>query len=267
MPSKPLPSTSRAAAIFFLLAALLTASPAGAQRVLNTERVEPRNVSGVFTRIEAGADLQGGNSDILNLKGSGTLGYHGTHSWILLVGGLSYLKSSGNVSVDDQYMQARYGWIFSERTRTFHFVQLQKSRAQALSRRLLVGSGLRHAFVSSERGRLELGAGLMWESERLNESKLPPGVPARSDDWRGDLIGVASRKLSTTATLSDVFYVEPRVDEPADVRILNEARLAVKVVKGVDLNVTFRWLHDSRPPPSIGRDDLELETSVSATVN
>lgn len=250
-----------------LLAAVCWAAPARAQRVLNTERVDPRTVSGFFTRFEAGADLKRGNSDILNLKGNGIAGYHGTHSWILLIGGLSYLKSSGSVSVDDQYMQARYGWIFSPKTRTFHFVQIQKSRAQALSRRVLLGSGLRRALVLNERSRLELGAGLMWESELLNEAKLPAGTPTRSHDWRGDLIGVASRKLSATATISEVLYVEPRVDEPADIRILNDTRLAVKVVKDIDLNVTFRWLHDSRPPPSIGRNDVALETSISATVN
>lgn len=256
----------RVAMVVLSLATVFWTAPAQGQRVLNTERVDPRTVSGLFTRVETGIDLRGGNSDILSLKGSGIVGYHGTHSWVLLMGGLSYLSSNDSVSSDDEYMQARYGWIFSPRTRTFHFVQIQKSRAQALSRRVLLGSGLRHAFALSERNRLDLGVGVMWESELLNAARLPAGTSTHSHDWRGDLIGVASHKLSSTATFSDVLYVEPRVDAPADIRVLNEATLAVKVVQGVDLNVSFHWLHDSRPPPSIGRDDVEFITSISATV-
>jgi hypothetical protein len=83
---------------------------------------------------------------------------------------------------------------------------------------------------------------------------------------RGDFIAHASHSLSSTAKLTEVLYVEPRVDAPADVRLLNELRLSVTVVKGVDLNAGFQWLHDSRPPSSIGPDDVQLETSLSASV-
>ncbi len=249
-----------------VLGALLTARPVHAQAVLNTERVEPQDVSGFFTTLQAGTNLQGGNAHVIDLKGDGAVGYRARHWWLEVVGGGAYLSSSDSVSVDDRFVQVRYGWFLSRRTRTFHFVQLQDSHAQALSYRLLVGSGLRHVFVRSTRNRLALGAGLMWEVERLDAALLPTGTRLRSHDLRGDLIAVASREISSTAKVSDILYVEPRVDAPVDTRFLNEARLGVKIVKDIELDVDLQWLHDSRPPRSIGPDDVQLQTSLSATV-
>lgn len=248
------------------LATLLAVHPVHAQAVLNTERVEPEDLSGFFTTLQAGTNLQGGNSHVVDLKGDGAVGYRARHSWIEVVGGAAYLSSSDSVSVDDRFVQVRYGWFLSKRTRTFHFVQLQDSHAQALSYRLLVGSGIRHGFVRGKRNRLDLGAGLMWEVERLDARLLPRGTRLDSHDLRGDLIAVASHELSSTAKISDVLYVEPRVDAPADTRLLNETRLGVKVVKDIELDVDFQWLHDSRPPRSIGPDDVQLQTSLSVTV-
>jgi len=266
MPSRNDLRSRPSATIFLLVALLLAGAPLRAQSVLNTERFEPGDATGFFARLDAGLSLHGGNSDVTNAKGNGALGYRAARSWILAMGGLSYLSSGGSVSVNDQFAQVRYGWFFSERTRTFHFVQIQKSRAQALRHRLLVGSGVRHRFVSTSKAKVDFGAGLMWESERLNRSELSPGASDHERSVRGDLIGVASLVLSPTAKLSDVLYVEPRVDALSDTRMLNEARLAVAVTKGVDLNVAFHWLHDSGPPPSVGRNDLDLSTSLSVAV-
>ncbi len=249
-----------------LLGALLTPTSLRGQAVLNTQRVEPQDVSGFFTRIEAGTDLQGGNSHVTNLKGDAALGYRAAHWWLEVVGGAAYLNSSDSLSTDDRFAQVRYGWFLSQRTRTFHFVQVQRSHELALSYRLLFGSGVRHDFVWSARDRLDLGAGLMWEIERLDPRLLPRGTRLHYHDLRADLVAVGSRKLSSTTKLSDVLYVEPRVDAPADTRLLEDLTLAVSVAKDVDLNVEGQWLHDSQPPRSIKRDDVELQTSFSVTV-
>ncbi len=240
--------------------------PGRGQTILNTERVQPEDVSGGFLRLQASLDLQRGNSHVFDLKADEAVGYRGAHDWVLLVGGLAYLSSGGSVSVDDRHGQVRYGHFLSDRTRTFHFVQAQASRAQLLKRRILVGSGIRHAFVASAVTRLQLGLGLMWEDERLDADRLPLGYAAHVRDVRGDLVGYALRRISDGSTLSEVLYVEPRVDAPADVRVLNEARLATTVVKGVELSLGLRWRYDGRPPPGVRRHDVELATALAAMV-
>ncbi len=182
--------------------------------MLNTERVDPLEVSGLFASVAAGTTLQGGNADVVKLKGNGATGYRATHSWILLVGGLSYLSSSNKVSTDDRYLQIRYGRFLSPRTRTFHFVQIQNSREQALSHRLLLGNGVRHSFVRNASSRLDLGAGVMWESERLDAALLPAGTPTTSHDWRGDFIAFAMHRISATSRLTNMLYLEPRCGHP-----------------------------------------------------
>lgn len=265
----PCPARPRLLVTLASLAVLVMLIPVGplvAQSVLNTERVEPQDVSGFFTSLSAGTTLQGGNSDVVNLKGNGAVGYRAKHSWIVLVGGLTYLSSSDSVSTDDRFAQIRYGWFITSRTRTFHFVQIQNSREQALAHRLLLGSGVRHSFVWNKHNRLDLGAGLMWESEKLDASLLPPGTPTSSRDVRGDFIAFAAHRLSSTSKLTNMLYVEPRVDAPADTRFLDEIHLIVSVTGSVDLDVGFQWLHDSQPPVSVRPNDVELDTSLSVTV-
>ncbi len=257
-------------AVALLAAALLglaLPAPASAQAaILNTETLQPSDVSGFFLSLSAAADLQGGNSDVARLSGSGAIGFQGERNRVVLMGGLSYLSASDSVSTSDRYAQLRYNRFLTKRTRTFHFVQVQASRAQLLRRRVLVGSGLRHAFLAGENTRLDLGAGLMWEHERLNVSGLPPGTAARGTDWRGELLAVASRRLSKSSRLSEVMYAEPRVDRPSDVRVLSELRLGANVTAGVQLTLAFRWRYDSRPPPSVRRHDVELEAGLGALV-
>ncbi len=106
----------------------------------------------------------------------------------------------------------------------------------------------------------------MWEAERLDARKLPPGSSTSSRDWRGDFIGFAAHRLSSTSRLTDMLYFEPRIDAPADTRLLNELRLSVSAARNVELAVGLHWLHDSRPPASVGRDDVQLNTSLSLTV-
>lgn len=269
MHSYPSPTPPRlfvTLAVLAALVALLTAGPLAAQSVLNTERVQPQDVSGFFTSLDAGTMLQGGNSDVVHLKGNGAVGYRAKRSWIVLVGGLTYLSSSDSVSTEDRFAQIRYGWFITGRTRTFHFVQIQNSREQALAHRFLLGSGVRHSFVWNEDDRLDLGAGLMWESEKLDASLLPPGTPTSSRDVRGDLVAFAAHRLSSTSKLTNMLYVEPRVDAPADTRFLDEAHFIVSVTGSVDLDVGFQWLHDSRPPTSVRPNDVELDTSLSLMV-
>jgi Protein of unknown function, DUF481 len=256
-----LPATLGAA-----LATLAAPGTVRAQSVLNTERVEPQDVSGFFTSVDLATTFQGGNARVVSLKGNGAFGYRAKRSWIVAVGGLSYLNSAHKVSTEDRYAQIRYGWFLSPRTRTFHFVQVQDSRELALAHRVLVGSGVRHSFVWNDHSRLGLGVGLMWEAERLDVGALPAGTAATSDDVRGDVIAFAARKLSATAHLTDQLYFEPRVDAPADVRLLEQLRFSVSAAKGVDLSVGLDWLHDSRPPPTVGPDDVEMDTSLSLTV-
>ncbi len=256
----------RCAALFVATALLALPRFASAQSVLNTERVDPLEVSGLFASVAAGTTLQGGNADVVKLKGNGATGYRATHSWLVLVGGLSYLSSSNKVSTDDRYLQIRYGRFLSPRTRTFHFVQIQNSREQALSHRLLLGNGVRHSFVRNANSRLDLGAGVMWESERLDAALLPAGTPTTSHDWRGDFIAFAMHRISATSRLTNMFYLEPRVDIPADVRLLDELHLLVTIGAGFDLDVGFQWLHDSRPPGTVRPNDVELDTALSLTV-
>ncbi len=262
--ARRLPAAGLLAAV--LLGLVLPASVSAQAAILNTETLQPSDVSGFFLSLNAAADLQGGNSHLASLSGSGAIGSQGERNRVVLMGGLSYLSASDSVSTNDRYAQLRYNRFFTKRTRTFHFVQVQASRAQLLRRRVLVGSGLRHAFLAGESTRLDLGAGLMWEHERLDVSGLPPGTAARGTDWRGELLAVASRRLSGSSRLSEVMYVEPRADRPSDVRVLSELRLGASVTGSVELTLAFRWRYDSRPPPSVRRHDVELEAGLGALV-
>ncbi len=256
----------RAAAPGLLAFALLACAAADAQTILNSEALQPEDVENFFFRVEASANVTGGNSRVTDVQTNGAVGYRGAHDWLVFMGGFSYLSTAGDVSVDDRFAQLRYSRLLSKRTRTFHFVQEQRSLSQLLARRVLVGSGIRHSFVETDTARLELGVGAMWEDETLHGATLPPTAETHSRDFRADLIGVGAHRLSATTRFVDVLYLEPRIDDPGDDRLFDESRIELSVTKGIQLSVALRWRDDSRPPPTVRRSDLELVTSVSALV-
>ncbi len=251
-----------------LLAVAVVAFPGSvrAQGILNAEQYQPKDVSGFHFGLDARGSLVRGNARVLDLGGTGIIGYRAPTQWIRMIVGASYLRTSGSGIVNDRFAHLRYNYDLTPRLRTFHFVQVQANKSLQLSDRELVGSGLRATVLTGKAGSLDVGLGAMLELERLNADARAAGAPARTTDWRMADLAVATVRLGTGASLQDVAYVQPRLDAFSDIRVLDNLNLLVPLTDNVKLTVSGEWRHDSRPPAAVLPDDFSLKTGISILV-
>jgi hypothetical protein len=177
-------------------------------------------------------------------------------------GRLDYLSEDGEKVDNDRYLHVRFNHQLSPRWKTFHFVQIQSRYSSLLLRRFLVGSGLRRRLIDG-RTTLDVGTGLMYESESLDQDEDLGGHPAEARVWRMANLVVLTRPLTESVTLIGVSYVQPDFADFGDLRTLVDLSLRISLTANLDLTIQNEWRHDSRPPASVEGDDYSLKTGFA----
>jgi hypothetical protein len=72
--------------------------------------------------------------------------------------------------------------------------------------------------------------------------------------------------LSDTVSFINTVYLQPRLDDFGDTRILDDAALAFQITEGLTFSTAFNLRYDSRPPDGIGDLDLSLRNAISLTL-
>jgi hypothetical protein len=245
--------------VLLLLAAPL---PLQGQTILNTERFQLAEVDGFHFSGDVSADLQRGNSRILDVRTSGIVGVLDGRHWPRMIFGGRYLSRRDDSLLDEQFVQLRYSYILSPDSRTFHFVQAQKNETLLLRSRWLLGSGVRKTFVRSGGVRLSAGTGLMGEWERLDSRALGPDDERRLRALRMANLAVASLDLDSGARILNILYLQPDVTDLGDLRILNELALLVPITHWIRATAALEWRRDTRPPSTLRRDDIRLRMGM-----
>ena len=258
--SPPLPA-------LLLLLPLLLPAPGGAQTILNVERFQLSAREGVHLELDLSGSGQAGNRRLLDARIQGIVGVVTEHHWPRLILGGRYLRQGGEEPVlDNQFVQLRYSYLFSRKTRSFHFVQVQRNETLRLRERLLVGSGLQRDFQPTEATSLSLGGGIMGEWEALDPDAVGPGDEVNARVARMTVVGVMRHTLEAGPELVNIAYLQPDITEPGDIRILNDVALRVPLGSAVTMVLSSEWRYDSRPPSVLGAHDLSVRMGVTIAV-
>lgn len=243
---------------------LAAAAPAGAQTILNIERLQPRDVEGWHWGVEGALSVSEGNTEYADVLAGVVLGHRWPRDWVRVFTGLDYRSETGEGLEDDRYLHVRYNHSLSERWQTFHFLQLQSSHASLLQRRTLLGSGIRHRIVDGTTT-LDVGTGAMYERERLDGDRVAGDHPVQPRAWRMANLLVVTRRLTESLRLIAVGYVQPDLSALDDLRTLADLSFLLALSENVDLAIRSEWRHDSRPPEDVERNDLVLRTGVTVS--
>lgn len=186
----------------------------------------------------------------------------------VLVYGSAGLKSvSGEQVANDGYAHVRYTRMQWLRYGGEVFAQSQYDSFRLLTRRLLVGAGVRLVFANYERFRLWFGTGALIEFERRNiapENRPPTGpdpvnmTNPRSSSYLTLLIPIIPTHLFISATA----YAQPRWDRPKDIQVLNESRLQVRVTDHLSITTDLSVRFDSRPPRTVRSTDVRIGNGI-----
>jgi hypothetical protein len=248
----------------FLLLAI--PSTGNGQTILNVERLQRGESTGLSGRLSSTVSLKAGNTEIFQIGGSLGFGFLSDRHWVRTFAGLDRLKKGSEEILDNKYIHLRYNYLVGERLRTFHFLQLQTNQNLFLSRRFLLGSGLRYRLTEGGGASLDVGSGVMLETERLDPEKLDQGEAAETETLRMANLLVGSGSIGDGGVWTAVVYYQPALNEFEDYRLLGEAGLAIIITDSLDLDVSLTWRHDSRAPAGLKEDDLGIKTGISLNV-
>jgi hypothetical protein len=266
-----------ARALPFLLSAalLLAARPVVAQ--VNTEKLRRANEKEGLSGEASGAfELYRGNLSLLRISAGAraewqTLfepdedGIRARKDLAFLVGDVSFgERSVGGVSqvfVSNGFLHARYTRMFVPSFGAEVFGQAQFNEFLLLQGRYLGGLGARAVLISEPWIEAQLGTGYMLEHERLNVE--PPYSSSDLNHRWTTYLRFALHLVEDRVTIANTAYVQPRLDDFGDHRILSEGELEVSAGAGFSVALGLYLRYDSEPPtPELKRLDTTFQNRV-----
>jgi hypothetical protein len=247
--------------LLLALPALLLAAPLSAQ--VNTEDMRRAQRSdGVGFEFDATGAYATGNTNYLLIGLGSRVDVALGADEAFVVGRFQLSEADGTIYRNQAFAHARYNNQISPLVIGEVFVQAEQNRQQLLEQRYLLGSGVRLQFVRSETAGLALGLTPMFEYEQLS---LDPRPDAETY-FRVSSYLSARLKVSDAASLSAVGYVQPRMDDFEDLRVLGQSALDLKLTRHVSVAVRANLRYDSRPPDTIRGTDFSIENGLTLRV-
>jgi hypothetical protein len=252
------------------LAALLMlagASTAGAQ-IVNVQGAlaQPPSDDGVKGQIEARVDWRTGNTPLFDVGGAvNVLVRRGR------VLGLAILRAEYGRGLDSTFKRRTFEHVRARvtldcRWRWEAFAQHELDGFRRLTVRALAGSGPALQIVDHERVGILGGLSYFLEYEQFDRREGAIDAGARMLQHRASFYVTSTQKLTDSVALVQTGYVQPRIDEPGDVRLLGELSVTSKLTKHVAITNGFIGSYDRTPPAEIRRYDTQLRFTVLITL-
>ena len=238
----------------------------GAQAQVNIEKLRSLDVDGRAASLNGDFALLAGNSEAVNVGGGLRFDYRMGKHYAFLIGSARYGESRTRRYQERLFAHLRYTYDLTTRLVGELFGQGERDAFTLLQVRLLAGGGLRIRYFDKDRKRLGIfqGASLMYEFEDLDADKAG-AHPATVAVMRWSNYLNLRIVLTDKTNFINTLYVQPRVDAFGDVRILDEALLAIALTKHVTFTTAFSLRHDSRPPGDVKQTDLAMRNGLTVS--
>jgi putative salt-induced outer membrane protein YdiY len=237
-----------------------------AQAQINIEKQRSFDVDGVEVSLNTDVTLLSGNTQTVIVGGGGRLDVRKGKHYSFFLGNARYGESGRKKYQEHLFGHVRYNydlkpWLVGE-----VFAQSERDAFTLLQVRLLAGGGFRLRYFSKENKLIGLyqGMALMYELEHLDAAKAG-NHPARLTVGRWSNYLNLRLMLSENTHLVQTLYVQPRLDDFGDVRLLDEAALAIGFNKHLAFHTSFNLRYDSRPPDDVETLDLALRNGLTVT--
>jgi len=239
-----------------LLLALAAAAPAAAGVILDTLAGSGLAEPGWSGAVEGGFEATGGNTELWSLNAGGRVLRRGDRDLWRLQGQIERTETDGMESSRAVVGHLRHNHALGSGLHSIGFVQIQHNPFQRLRSRWLTGAGLRWDLRADDDGRLAVGATHMVEVERIED------VAGSDTDHRLSAFLHVGRRLSPTAKLTGVFFVQPLWRDLSDRRAMGKLALEVALSDALTLTVGGNVEYDARPPAGVDTTDWRTLTGL-----
>jgi hypothetical protein len=242
------------------------AAPARAQ-IVDVQTLIGHDVpEGASGKLDGALDWRTGSSHVVHVAGAAVARWRACDHLVFAVVRGEYDESGPHdgplvKDVDKTFEHLRYRYHVAPWLAAEAFVQHESDQFRRLRLRALGGADVRVRVAHAKTWSIHAAAGVMAEHEQLLDDTLAD-AGLRTDDLRMSTYAVAAWQLRPDVTASETIYVQPRVTDAHDVRVLEEATLVSKLSKDVSFRVSFVLAHDSRPPLATEPTDTALQSAV-----
>lgn len=232
-----------------LLAALmLLLTHAGIAQIVNIERQRiSTDTTGWFGQAAASFSGSKSTKSILAVASTTLLEYksRSTKDLWLFITELSLIKSGEEKFSNSGFGHLRYNRKIGNAVRWEVFTQIQYNSLTKIDKRFLAGTGPRFKLTQFDDARFYLGVAYMFEYEELLDPRIFHHEHRLSSYFSFSLLP------NDDVSLASTLYVQPLLKDGRDYRISNESTLTLTITKKLNLNATFKYAYDSRPPEGV----------------
>lgn len=243
--------------VLLVLLAVSTAS-ANAQ-IVNIERQRiATDTTGWFGNAIANFAGAKSTKSILAVSSTTLLEYKSksTKDLWLLITELSLIKSGSEKFSNSGFGHLRYNRKLGNAIRWEVFTQIQYNSLTKIDKRILAGTGPRFKLTPYETAKFYFGIAYMFEYEEL----LDPLVYHK--DHRASSYFSFTLAPTENVSLMSTLYVQPLLKDARDYRISNESTLVLAITKKLNLNATFKYAFDSRPPAGVPTNTYSFSNGI-----
>ena len=249
-------------AIWLVLLPRLTAA-----QIVNVQGAlaKPPEHDGTTAQLELKIDWREGNNSLFDVGGSGTVLVKRGKLLALAIARGEYGRGAGTTFKQKSFEHVRARYTLDRRWRWEAFAQHESDRFRRLTVRGVVGTGPALQLVRDDHVNLHAGLAYMLEIERFDDRDGTTDAGARFRQHRASFYLTGTQKISETVEVVETVYVQPRIDEPSDVRLLGEISITTKLSKHIALTDGFTVAYDRTPPEGIKRFDTQLRVALLIT--
>jgi hypothetical protein len=221
---------------------------------------------GANGQLELKLDWREGNNSLFDVGASGALIVRQGRWLGLAIASGQYATSRGTTLTQKAFEHIRARYTIDCRWRWEAFAQHEYDKFRRLSVRALLGTGPALQIVNEPTLGLLAGAAYMTELEQFDKRDGTIDAGARAVNHRASVYLTGIEKIGSQVAIVETIYIQPRLDDPRDLRLLGELSLTTKLSKRIALIDGFSIAYDRTPPDGVKRLDTQLKIGLLVTL-
>jgi hypothetical protein len=252
---------------FILLVVLVFVPRLASAQIVNVQGqlAKPPDKNGVTGQVELKLDWREGNNQLFSLGASASTLIKHDRLLVLALARGEYGESQGLTLSRKTFEHVRARYTIDCRWKWEAFVQHEYDAFRRLTVRGVVGTGPALQLADTEHVAVLAGVAYMLEGEQLDEREGTIDAGRRAVSHRASAYVTGAEMLGSGVSIVQTIYVQPRLDDPGDLRLLGELSVTSKLTTHIALTDGLTVAYDRTPPDGIKRYDMALKVGLLVT--
>lgn len=241
---------------YLLSLILIFCSSLAYSQIMNVEKLRLESDSGWTGNVKGSYNINKSSSKIKQFHTNIHIQYKRNIHTFLIVSNLSFIKAGEENFENNGSQHFRYTRTINDWMSLEGFAQFQFNKVLKVNFRNLWGGGVRFEIFNEKKIKWFLGNIVMFEHEQPQNS----GV---ENNLRLSYYVNFMWKLKDNISLNTITYIQPKMFDLPDYRLLWQSSLKFKVLQNLSVGIQHNWMNDVRPPENVPKVIYALRNTVS----